>query len=69
MTTIKNENEISRTPLPDVTGGFLVQRPKGNAMEILKEVIVSSGEIADSENDSVTVETITITRTIQKFEV
>lgn len=57
-------SEISRTPIPNNEGAFIVQRLKNNAVETLKETTHNSGEVVDPKNETITVETIKITRQI-----
>lgn len=56
--------EITRTQDPDAQNSFVVQRINNGTLEVLKEIIFSTGEITDRENEFLTVETITITRRI-----
>ena len=54
--------EISRTAVS--TGVAIVQRERDGNYELLQEVTTNSGEIPTAENALITIETITITRTI-----
>lgn len=53
--------EISRTPTEE-QGVCIVQRTNGNALETVREVTHSTGETRIDE--TTTIETITITRTV-----
>ena len=54
--------EISRTAVNPVVA--IVQRVNDGNYELLQEVTTNSGEIPTAENALITIETITITRTI-----
>lgn len=60
MITIYNENERR---IPTTTPGVtMVERANGTGLETVREILTTTGEITDEEDDSVTVETVTITR-------
>ena len=54
--------EISRTAVNP--GVAIVQRERDSNYEVLQEVTTNSGEIPTADNALITIETITITRTI-----
>lgn len=60
--------EISRTPVLNEPGAFIVQRVNNSSFETLKETMVNSGEIQDPNNELTTIETIIITRKINKTD-
>lgn len=60
MIKIYNENERR---IPTTTPGVtMVERANGTALETLRETLTTTGEITDPDDDSITVETVTITR-------